>query len=175
MESKVYKEYTAKEASERLDYILVMVKDDESYRDHQDNPPSIRVHVSECSLAISKTLAKTYIKEAFERMNREAQRVDNGEIEFMESYKPAFKFTVSAYSIWVDASPETERTAENKAKHAQMEKHRNKIWRRDGGMNMGFKKKAEIAKAIEAAKKKAEQKTKGLLKQTQEQQRKEEE
>ncbi len=42
-------------------------------------------------------------------------------------------------------------------------------------MNMRFKEKAEIAKAIEAAKKKAEQKMKGLLKQTQEQQRKEEE
>ena len=40
---------------------------------------------------------------------------------------------------------------------------------------MGFRKKARIAKAVEAAKKKARQKTKGLLKQTQERQRKEEE
>ena len=131
MESKVYTEYTAKEASERLDYILVMVKDDKDYQDYQGNPPSIRVHVSECSLAISKTLAKTYIKESFERMSREAQRVDNGEIEFMESYKPAFKFTVSAYSIWADARPETERTAENKAKHVELDKHRDEIWGRD--------------------------------------------
>tara|TARA_R110002012_G_scaffold58404_2_gene151529 strand:+ start:1202 stop:1606 length:405 start_codon:yes stop_codon:yes gene_type:complete len=131
MEQQKYVEYTTKEASERLDYILVMVKDDEEYRDYQGNPPPIRVHVSECSLAISKTLAKTYIKESFEYMNHEARRVANGEIEYMESYKPAFKFTVSAYSIWVDASPETERTAENKAKHAQMEKHRDKVWGRE--------------------------------------------
>ena len=40
---------------------------------------------------------------------------------------------------------------------------------------MGFRKKARIAKAIEATRKKIEQKMKGLLKQTQEQQRKEEE
>ena len=128
MESKVYVEYTAKEARERLDYILVMVKDDEDYRDHQGNMPEIRVHVSEASLDISKTLAKTYIKEAFESMNEQARRVANGDIWYMESYKPAFKFTVTHYSIWVDARPETERTAENKAKHAEMDKYRAKVW-----------------------------------------------
>jgi len=128
MESKVYTEYTAKEARERLDYILVMVKDDEDYRDHQGNTPEIRVHVREGSLAISKTLAKTYIKEAFERMDEEARRVANGDIYYMESYKPAFKFTVTPYTIWVDAWPETERTAENKAKHAEMDKYRAKVW-----------------------------------------------
>ena len=131
MDNLEYIEHTAEEASKRLDYILVMVKDDESYRDYQDNPPPIRVHVSECSLAISKTLARAYIKEAFERMNHEARRVANGEIEYMESYKPAFKFTVSAYSIWADARPETERTAENKAKHVELDKHRDEIWGRD--------------------------------------------
>ena len=131
MENKVFKEHTAKEASERLDYILVMVKDDEEYRDYQGNPPPIRVHVSEGSLIISKTLARTYIKESFGRMNSEAQRVADGEIEYMESYKPAFKFTVNAYNIWVGAWPETERTAENKAKHAQMDKHRDRIWGRE--------------------------------------------
>ena len=40
---------------------------------------------------------------------------------------------------------------------------------------MGFKKKMRIAKAVEPAKKKARHKTKGLLKQKQERQRKEEE
>ena len=131
MESKVYIEYTAKEASERLDYILVMVKDDESYRDYQGNTPSIRVHVKEASLIISKTLARAYIKEAFERMNQEAQRVADGEIEYMESYTPTFKFTVTQHSIWVGAWPETERTTENKARHAQLDKHRDRIWGRD--------------------------------------------
>ena len=128
MESKVYTEYTAKEARERLDYILVMVNDDEDYRDHQCNMPEIRIHVREGSLVISKTVVKTYIKEAFERMNEEARRVANGDIWYMESYKPAFKFTVTQYTIWVDACPETERTAENKAKHAKMDKYRAKVW-----------------------------------------------
>ena len=128
MDNLEYTEHTAAEASERLDYILVMVKDNEEYRDYQGNPPPIRIHVSEASLVISKTLAKAYIKESFERMNHEARRVANGEIEYMESYTPAFKFTVNASSIWVDARPETERTAENLAKQAQMQVHRDAIW-----------------------------------------------
>ena len=129
MEDKRYIEHTAKEASQRLDYILVMTKDDDYYRDHRGTKPEIMIHVSECSLPISKTLANTYIKEAFYRMNHEARRVANGEIEYMESYKPAFKFHVTKYSIWVDARPETERTAENKAKHAKMDAHRDAIFR----------------------------------------------
>ena len=128
MNNLEYIEHTAAEASERLDYILVMVKDDEEYRDYQGNPPSIQIHARECALEISKTLAKAYIKESFERMNHEARRVADGELEYMASYKPAFKFTVSKYSIWVDAQPKTERTAENLAKHAQMQVHRDAIW-----------------------------------------------
>ena len=131
MESKVYTEYTAKEARERLDYILVMVNDEEEYRNHRGELPKIMIHARECSLKISKTLAREYIKEAFERMNEEARRVANGDIYYMESYKPAFKFTVTQYTIWVDACPETERTAENKAKHAKMDKYRAKVWSHD--------------------------------------------
>ena len=129
---KKYKEYTTEEARQRLDYILVMVKDDESYRDANGNSPPIRIHLSGGgSLAISKTLARTYIKESFERMNEEAQRVANGDVWYMESYTPAFKFHVTKYSIWVDAEPEKERTAENKAKHVELDKQRAKIWGRE--------------------------------------------
>ncbi len=118
---KKHLEYTAKEASERLDYALVMLKD-------ADREQKIRVHVSEASLVISKTLAKTYIKESFERMNHEAQRVANGDIYYMESYKPAFSIHTTISGVWIVARPETERTAENKAKHAQMQVHRDAIW-----------------------------------------------
>ena len=131
MEDKVFKEYTAKEAIERLDYILVMVKDDEEYRNHRGESPAITIHARECSLKISKTLAKEYIKGAFENMNHEARQVADGNIWYMESYKPAMKFTVTPYRIWVNACPETERTAENKAKHAELNKHRAKIWGHD--------------------------------------------
>ena len=121
MDNLEYIEHTAKEASQRLDYLIVMLKD-------EGEAPKIRIHVSEASLIISKTLAREYIKESFERMNREAQRVANGDIYYMESYKPAFKLSTSYSGIWVNASPETQRTAENLAKHAQMQVHRDAIW-----------------------------------------------
>ena len=124
MKDEKYLEYTAKEASERLDYDLVMLKD-------ADREQKIRGHVSEGSLVISKTLARTYIKESFGRMNEEARRVTNGEIEYIESYKPAFSIHTSISGVWIVARPETERTAENKAKHAQMDKHRDRIWGRE--------------------------------------------
>ena len=128
MDNLEYIEHTAEEASKRLDYILVMVKDDERYRNYRGDLPAITIHARECSLEISKTLAKTYIKESFERMDGQARRVADGEVDFIESYKPAFRFTVTQFSIWADAWPKELRPAENLAKQAQMQVHRDAIW-----------------------------------------------
>ena len=117
-EEMKWTEYNAKDALNRLDYAIQMTKD-------EGNDPKIRIIARECALQISKNIARNYIKESFDNMDRHHMR----DAEFIASAESTFTVDKSNYgAIWVNASLETTRTEENKAKHALMDAARKEIW-----------------------------------------------
>ena len=126
MEDLRFTERTVKDALDRLNYILVLVKDDPEYTDLRGKLPELRVHLSETSMTVSKSFVRSYIRESFQRMEDTANRVD--EIEYLESYQPAFEFHVMRSFIFVTADPEEVRTAENLALHAKAKALTDKVW-----------------------------------------------
>jgi hypothetical protein len=111
-------EYNAKDALNRLDYAIQMVKD-------EGKKPEIMLYANECGLEINKTIARRYIKKAFERMDNNSLR----DAEFIASAESTFVIHKTSYdTIWVNASLKTTRTEENKAKHALVDKAKKEIW-----------------------------------------------
>ena len=111
-------EYNAKDALNRLDYAVQMTKD-------EGNKPEICIYARECGLKINKTIARRYIKAAFERMSESCLR----DAEHIASARSTFRINKTTYgTIWVDASLETTRTEENLAKHVLLKKAQKEIW-----------------------------------------------
>ena len=111
-------EYNAKDALNRLDYAIQMTKD-------EDEEPEIMLYAHECGLTINKTIARRYIKEAFDSMDRDHMR----DAEYVASAESTFTINKTDYGvIWVNASLETTRTEENKAKHVLLDKAKKEIW-----------------------------------------------
>jgi len=120
-EEMKWTEYNAKDALDRLDYAIQVTKD-------EGNDPKVMVHARECSIEISKTIARRYIKESFERMDNDSLR----SAEFNASAESTFGINKTCYgTIWVTPSLETTRTEENKAKHVLMDAARKEIWGED--------------------------------------------
>jgi len=117
-EEKRWTEHNAKDALNRLDYAIQMTKD-------EDNAPRVMIHARECGLEINKTIARRYIKEAFERMDNDSLR----KAEFVASAESTFEIHKTSYGvIWVTPNLKMTRTEENKAKHALMDAARKEIW-----------------------------------------------
>ena len=111
-------EYNAKDALNRLDYAIQMTKD-------ENEELKIMLYAHECGLTINKTIARRYIKKAFDNMDRHHMR----NAEYVASAESTFTINKTDYGvIWVNASLKTTRTEENKAKHALMDAARKEIW-----------------------------------------------
>lgn len=111
-------EYNAKDALNRLDYAIQMAKD-------EGKEPEIMLYAKECGLEINKTIAKRYIKVAFERMDNNSLR----DAEFIASAESTFGINKTSYgTIWVNASLKTTRTEENKAKNVLLDEAKKEIW-----------------------------------------------
>ncbi len=111
-------EYNAKDALNRLDYAIQMTKD-------EGNDPRIMLYARECGLQISKNIARNYIKEAFERMDKDSMR----NAEHVASAESTFTINKTDYGVtWVDAKLKTTRTEENLAKHALLDEAKKEIW-----------------------------------------------
>lgn len=111
-------EYNAKDALDRLDYAIRVTRD-------EGNDPKIRIFARECGLQISKNIARNYIRESFDSMDRDHMR----DAEYVASAESTFSIHKTDYgTIWVDARLEKTRTEENLAKHALMDAARKEIW-----------------------------------------------
>ena len=111
-------EYNAKDALNRLDYAIQMTKD-------EDEPPRVMIHARECGLEINKTIARRYIKTAFDRMDNCSLR----EAAYVASAESTFDIHKTSYGvIWVTPDLKLTRTEENLAKHALMDAARKEIW-----------------------------------------------
>jgi len=111
-------EYNAKDALNRLDYAIQMTKD-------EGNDPRIMLYARQCGLTINKTIARRYIKVAFERMDNDSMR----KAEHVAGAVSTFTINKTDYGVtWVDARLKTTRTEENLAKHVLLDKAKKEIW-----------------------------------------------
>ena len=117
-EEMKWTEYNAKDALNRLDYAIQMTKD-------EGNKPEISLFARECGLEINKTIARRYIKKAFNSMDRDCMR----NAEHVASAESTFTINKTDYGVtWVDAKLKTTRTEENLAKHALLDEAKKEIW-----------------------------------------------
>ena len=117
-EEMKWTEYNAKAALNRLDYAIQMTKD-------EGNDPVITIMAQQCALQISKRIARNYIRESFESMDKDSMR----NAQHVASAKSTFEINKTSYGrIWVTAWLKTTRTEENLAKLALLDEAKKEIW-----------------------------------------------
>lgn len=127
IDEKKYTETNCKDTQDRLNYLFQIVKD------NPDDYPDI-THVTVYTLGegssvkLSKTAARKWIRESWNRMERETQRPL---ASFYESRSPETELTLNRYNLHVFHRINNVRTEENLAKLAKIEEIKIEVFKEE--------------------------------------------
>jgi len=119
-----YEETNCKDTQDRLNYLFQIVKD------NPDDYPDI-THVTVytlgegSSIKLSKTAARKYISESWNRMERD---MDRPLPSYCKSKTPSTELSLTTYCLHVYHTMKTVRTEENLAKLAKIQEIKDKVF-----------------------------------------------
>jgi hypothetical protein len=119
-----YEETNCKDTQDRLNYLFQIVKD------NPDDYPDI-THVTVytlgegSSIKLSKTAARKYISESWNRMERD---MDRPLPSYYKSKTPSTELSLTTYCLHVYHKMKTVRTEENLAKLAKIQEIKDKVF-----------------------------------------------
>ena len=128
IEAIKYKEYTKKDAQDRLNYLLQIVKDNpDDYGDYKgEHHICVFTSGEGAPITLSKTAARKYISDCWKYTG--SARVGDELPDYLESERYYTKFSLDEYRLWISHDVEQVRTAENLERNAKLDAYRKEVF-----------------------------------------------
>ena len=128
IEAIKYKEYTKKDAQDRLNYLLQIVKDNpDDYGDYKgEHHICVFTNGEGAPITLSKTAARKYISDCWKYTG--SARVGDELPDYLESERYYTKLSLDEYRLWISHDVEQVRTAENLERNAKLDAYRKEVF-----------------------------------------------